>query len=58
MALMTGEQYEESLRKLNMKVYLLGEIVKNPVDHPIIRPSMNSVKLTYSLAQAPSMKTS
>ena len=53
MALMTGEQYEESLRKLNMKVYLLGEIVKNPVDHPIIRPSMNSVKLTYSLAQDP-----
>ena len=53
MALMTGEQYEESLRKLNMKVYLLGEIVKNPVDHPIIRPSMNSVKLTYELAQAP-----
>ena len=53
MALMTGEQYEESLRKLNMKVYLLGEIVKNPVDNPIIRPSMNSVKLTYALAQDP-----
>ena len=53
MALMTGEQYEESLRKLNLKVYLLGELVKNPVDHPIIRPSMNSVKLTYALAQDP-----
>jgi 4-hydroxybutyryl-CoA dehydratase/vinylacetyl-CoA-Delta-isomerase len=53
MALMTGEQYEESLRKLNMKIYLMGEPVKNPVDHPIIRPSMNSVKLTYTLAQEP-----
>jgi 4-hydroxybutyryl-CoA dehydratase/vinylacetyl-CoA-Delta-isomerase len=53
MALKTPEQYEESLRKLNMKVYLLGELVSSPVDHPIIRPSMNSVKMTYALAQKP-----
>ncbi|HRR39867.1 MAG TPA: 4-hydroxyphenylacetate 3-hydroxylase family protein [Syntrophales bacterium] len=53
MALKTPEQYEESLRKLNLKVYLLGERVENPVDHPIIRPSMNSVKMTYALAQDP-----
>ncbi len=53
MALMTGEQYEQSLRNLNMKVYLLGELVESPVDHPIIRPSMNSVKLTYELALDP-----
>jgi 4-hydroxybutyryl-CoA dehydratase/vinylacetyl-CoA-Delta-isomerase len=53
MSLKTPEQYEESLRKLNLKVYLLGEQVENPVDHPIIRPSMNSVKMTYALAQDP-----
>lgn len=53
MPLMTGEQYEASLRKLNLKVYLQGELVNNPVDHPIIRPSMNSVKMTYALAQDP-----
>ncbi|HMM22558.1 MAG TPA: 4-hydroxyphenylacetate 3-hydroxylase family protein [Selenomonadales bacterium] len=53
MALKTPQQYEESLRKLNLKVYLQGELVKNPVDHPIIRPSMNSVKATYELAQDP-----
>lgn len=51
--MMTGKQYEESLRKLNFKVYLQGEQVKNPVDHPIIRPSMNSVKATYELAEKP-----
>jgi 4-hydroxybutyryl-CoA dehydratase/vinylacetyl-CoA-Delta-isomerase len=51
--LKTPEQYEESLRKLNLKVYLLGELVKNPVDNPILRPSMNSVKMTYALAQDP-----
>jgi 4-hydroxybutyryl-CoA dehydratase/vinylacetyl-CoA-Delta-isomerase len=53
MALKTPEQYEESLRKLNFKIYLLGELIENPVDHPIIRPSMNSVKMTYTLAQDP-----
>ena len=53
MALKTPEQYEESLRNLNFKIYLLGELVENPVDHPIIRPSMNSVKMTYALAQDP-----
>jgi 4-hydroxybutyryl-CoA dehydratase/vinylacetyl-CoA-Delta-isomerase len=53
MPMKTPEQYEESLRKLNLKVYLLGERVNNPVDHPIIRPSMNSVKMTYALAQDP-----
>lgn len=47
----TPEQYEESLRQLKLKVYLQGELVENPVDHPIIRPSLNSVKATYELAQ-------
>lgn len=51
MALMTKEQYIDSLRKLNLKVYLMGELVENPVDHPIIRPSLNSVAMTYELAQ-------
>ncbi|GAB6153257.1 4-hydroxybutyryl-CoA dehydratase/vinylacetyl-CoA-Delta-isomerase [Desulfosporosinus burensis] len=49
----TAAQYEESLRGLNFKVYLQGELVENPVDHPIIRPSMNSVKATYALAEDP-----
>ena len=49
----TAAQYEESLRGLNFKVYLQGELVENPVDHPIIRPSMNSVKMTYKLAEDP-----
>jgi 4-hydroxybutyryl-CoA dehydratase/vinylacetyl-CoA-Delta-isomerase len=51
--MMTPEQYEESLRKLKFKVYLQGELVTNTVDHPIIRPSLNSVKATYALAQDP-----
>ncbi|MBS4536744.1 4-hydroxyphenylacetate 3-hydroxylase family protein [Clostridium sp. D2Q-14] len=53
MALMTGEEYVESLRKLNLKVYMFGEFIENVVDNPILRPSMNSVKMTYDLAQLP-----
>lgn len=53
MALMTGEKYVESLRKLNLKIYMFGEKIENPVDNPVLRPSMNSVKMTYDLAQMP-----
>lgn len=51
MALKTREQYIESLRELNLKVYLFGELLENVVDHPMIRPSLNSVAMTYELAQ-------
>lgn len=53
MPMMTPGQYEESLRKMRFSLYLMGEKVENPVDHPIIRPSMNSVKMTYALAHNP-----
>lgn len=53
MALMTGEQCVESMRKLNMQVYMFGKKIESPVDDPILRPSLNSVKMTYDLAQLP-----
>jgi len=49
----TPPEYIDSLRKLNLVVYLLGERVSNVVDDPIIRPSLNAVALTYALAQDP-----
>ena len=53
MALMTGKEYIESIRKLNLQVYMFGEKIENPVDNPILRPSLNSVRATYDLAQMP-----
>lgn len=53
MTLMTGEQYVESIRKLNLNIYMLGDKIDSPVDNPILRPSLNSVKMTYELAQKP-----
>lgn len=51
--LMTAGQYEESLRKLNLVVYMFGERLENVVDNPIIRPSMNAVAKTYEMAHLP-----
>jgi len=50
MPIRTGEDYIESLRGRNLKIYLFGELVKEPVDHPLIRPSINAVAETYDLA--------
>ena len=50
MAIETGEDYINSLRNRNLKVYLFGELIKEPVDNPIIRPSINAVAETYDLA--------
>ncbi|MFH1485280.1 MAG: 4-hydroxyphenylacetate 3-hydroxylase family protein [Chloroflexota bacterium] len=49
----TAEEYIDSLRHLNLEVYLLGEQVHDPVNHPIIKPSVNSVAMTYRLAREP-----
>lgn len=53
MALMTGEQYIESIRKMKMQIYMFGKKVENSVDNPILRPSLNSLRMTYDLAQMP-----
>ena len=46
----SGAEYIESLRGRGLKVYLFGELVDEPVDHPMIRPSINAVAKTYDLA--------
>jgi 4-hydroxybutyryl-CoA dehydratase/vinylacetyl-CoA-Delta-isomerase len=49
--LKTREDYINSLRGRALKVYLFGELVEEPVDHPVIRPSINAVAETYDLAE-------
>ena len=53
MPLKTPAEYIDSLRKMNTRVYMFGEKLENWVDHPIIRPSINCVAMTYALAQNP-----
>jgi 4-hydroxybutyryl-CoA dehydratase/vinylacetyl-CoA-Delta-isomerase len=53
MALKTPEQYVESLRALNIKAYVGGELVESIADHPAIAPHINTVAKTYELAHMP-----
>jgi 4-hydroxybutyryl-CoA dehydratase/vinylacetyl-CoA-Delta-isomerase len=56
--IVTGADYIESLRGRNLKVWFLGERVPEPVDHPVIRPSINAVARTYDLAvECPDLAT-
>jgi len=51
MPIRTADDYIESLRGRQLRVYLFGELVREPVDHPVIRPSINAVAETYRLAE-------
>lgn len=53
MALKTPQQYLDDLRQLKIDLYMFGEKVDNYVDHPIIRPSINAMAMTYKLALDP-----
>jgi 4-hydroxybutyryl-CoA dehydratase/vinylacetyl-CoA-Delta-isomerase len=46
----TGAEYIETLRNRKLKVWFMGELIKEPVDHPVIRPSINAVARTFDLA--------
>src|SRR5579871_4554512 len=45
-----ADDYIASLRGRAMTVYFMGERVEEPVDHPVIRPSINAMAETYRLA--------
>ena len=51
MPITSGDEYIQSLRGRKLKVFLFGERVEEPVDHPLIRPSINAVAQTYELAR-------
>jgi 4-hydroxybutyryl-CoA dehydratase/vinylacetyl-CoA-Delta-isomerase len=48
--MMTGAEYEASLRKLNLVVYMFGKRVADVGNDPIIKPSRKAVAATYDLA--------
>ncbi len=50
MVLKTPEEYVESIKR-PVNLYVFGEKVKEFWNHPIIKPSINTVKKIYELAQ-------
>jgi len=53
MALKTPEEFVQSLADLDLEIYLFGEKVDDYVNHPLIRPSINCIAMTYELARKP-----
>lgn len=49
----TQEDYLQSLRQIKKRIFLFGAEIENYVDHPMIRPSLNAVAMTYELALDP-----
>ena len=46
----TAPEYLESLRTRELRLFVDGERITDPVDHPKVRPSINAVAATYALA--------
>ncbi|MDD5666928.1 MAG: 4-hydroxyphenylacetate 3-hydroxylase N-terminal domain-containing protein, partial [Actinomycetota bacterium] len=53
MAIMTPNEYLESLEKVKPKVYIHGELAEDLLKHPLLAPSLNSMKLTYAVSHRP-----
>ncbi len=56
--IVSGADYIKSITGRNLNVYLFGDRVAEPIDHPIMRPSINAVAETYDLGvRAPELAT-
>ncbi len=53
MAVMTKEQYIDSLRKMNPTAYMFGERIESVVDNPRIRAGIEATAATYEIAADP-----
>jgi len=49
----TPAEYLKSLSLVKHRVFLFGERLENPIEHPFVRPSTNAVAMTYELASDP-----
>jgi len=49
----TKEQYIESLKKQKPTIYMFGEKIEDRVNHPLIKPQIDVLALTYEMAQNP-----
>lgn len=49
----TAAEYLESLRARNLALFVDGAEVRDPVDHPKVRPSIDAIAATYALAHDP-----
>ena len=53
MPLKTPQEYFNSIKQQKYNLYIFGEKIDRWFNHPIIKPTINPVILTYQLAQDP-----
>lgn len=53
MALMTSEQYVESLRRMKRRIFFQGQLIEDPINHPLLIPSRRCLEETYDMAFMP-----
>ncbi len=52
--MMTGSEYRQSLKaRKPLVVFMNGERLEEPTEHPVVAASINSIALTYELAEDP-----
>ncbi|MBN2514640.1 MAG: 4-hydroxybutyryl-CoA dehydratase [Deltaproteobacteria bacterium] len=51
----TGQEYKDSIRSMNLEIYIDGDKTKNIVDHPKIKPAIEAVAKTYDMANDPEL---
>ena len=44
------DSYLSSIKNRNLKIYLMGELITEPLENPIIKPSIEAMAETYELA--------
>jgi 4-hydroxybutyryl-CoA dehydratase/vinylacetyl-CoA-Delta-isomerase len=54
-ALMTGDEYRESLRRYRPRVFVDGRRVESVADDPELQPGINAIALTYDYAHKPEL---
>ena len=52
----TRDAYLASLRERDLRLFVDGELVADPVDHPKVRPAIEAVAETYALAEEPAFR--
>ncbi|MDG4551105.1 MAG: 4-hydroxyphenylacetate 3-hydroxylase N-terminal domain-containing protein [Candidatus Contendobacter sp.] len=48
--LMSGQDYRDSLRRCQPRVYVNGRLIESVADEPLLAPGVNGVALTYDFA--------
>ncbi|MBS1222089.1 MAG: 4-hydroxyphenylacetate 3-hydroxylase, partial [Proteobacteria bacterium] len=48
--LMSGQDYRDSLRRYQPRVYVNGRRIESVADEPLLAPGVNAVALTYDFA--------